>query len=125
MPKPLACGGARERRDEGEPFRIQKTSKRGASNPCCQTNKPNRIPRRRPRDIIDLSLRLGAIHFSQYDMAYNLAERLRPPKVNPMLTDLSHLRTGLRAPAEHYDDGRVLAVSLSRLATEASRHFGH
>ena len=42
-----------------------------------------------------------------------------------MLTDLSHLHTGLRAPAKHYDDCRVLTVSHRPLATEAFRDFFH
>ena len=49
-------------------------------------------------------------------MAYNPAERLRPPKVNAMLADLSHLHAGLRASAEHHNDGCMLAVSLGLLA---------
>ena len=52
-------------------------------------------------------------------MAYNLSKRLRPSKVNAMLTDLSHLHAGLRFTSKHNNDGRMLAVGLSRLAAQA------
>jgi hypothetical protein len=58
-------------------------------------------------------------------MAYNPAERLRPAEINAMLADLSHLHAGFRAPAEHHNNGRMLAVSLGLLAAEASRDFFH
>jgi hypothetical protein len=56
-------------------------------------------------------------------MAYNLAERLRPLKVNAMLTNLSHLHARLRSTSKHNNDGRMLAVGLNRLAAEASGNF--
>ena len=58
-------------------------------------------------------------------MAYNPAERLRPAEINAMLANLSHLHAGFRAPAEHHNNGRMLAVSLGLLAAEASRDFFH
>jgi hypothetical protein len=36
-----------------------------------------------------------------------------------MLTDLSHLHAGLRFTSKHNNDGRMLAVGLSRLAPQA------
>lgn len=125
MPKPLTRGRAGERRDEGKPSGVQKTAERGASKPRCQANQPKRIPRRGPRNVVDLRLCAGAIHFSRGNLAYNPGERLRPPKVDAVFTDLSHLHTGLRAPAKHYDNCRVLRISHGPLATETLRDFLH
>jgi hypothetical protein len=119
MSKPLARGCPSQRWEKGKPFRIQETPKRGASKPRCQANQPKRIRGCRPRNVVELFLCLGAVHFSESDLAYNPRDGLGPAEVDAMFADLAHLHTRLCAPAQHYDDGRVLTVGHGRLATEA------
>ena len=118
MSKPLARGCPSQRWEKGKPFRIQERPNEAQANPVArQTSQSGYVAA--VRGTLSSSSVPGRSPFLRKRPGLQSSDGLGPAEVDAMFADLAHLHTGLCAPAQHYDDGRVLTVGHGRLATEA------
>ena len=115
----LSYSGSNERRQEGNPVRLEESAEGTAGQSCCQADKPNWVVFCLCRHTFHFCLRISTGQFPMTNTLDDLLKVLCPSKIDYMLADFAHLRVRFSASSDHGDDGGMLTKGICRITAKS------